>query len=311
MVVLDAKQSLDEYVKPYTRKELIDLAIVKSDNTAAKTLCDRYPGGTTECIRAMNVKAAVLGMPKESCLEPGTAKCTYGTGAFLLAQLGANPARSSSGLTTSVAWRLRGLTSYCIDGQVYTAAAAVRWATNLGLVESAEHLDDTAAASSDGALCVPALAGLAAPWWDSRATATFTGMTLSTGRGQLVRALLEGIAVQVAGLTELIAIDLGQPLMRLRVDGGLTRSRVLMQAQADLAQLPIDTYPSPHATALGAAACARLGLDPTIDPAQAVGEWVPQHTYEPRWSADQAAEFITRWKRAAHTALSERETTTP
>jgi len=247
----------------------------------------------------------------ESCLEPGLAKCTYGTGAFLVAQLGGDPARSNSGLTTSVAWRLRGLTSYCIDGQVYTAAAAVRWATDLGLVESAEHLDVTAALSSDGALCVPALAGLAAPWWDSGATATFTGMTLSTGRGQLVRALLEGIAAQVTGLTELIGADLGQPLTRLRVDGGLTRSRVLMQAQADLAQMPIDTYPSPHATALGAAACARLALDPTIDPAQAVGEWVPQHTYEPRWSADQAAEFITRWKRAAHTALSDRETTTP
>ena len=244
----------------------------------------------------------------ESCLEPGSAKCTYGTGAFLLAQLGGDPARSSSGLTTSVAWRLRGLTSYCVDGQVYTAAAAVRWAVDLGLVPSAEGLDAAAAASSDGALCVPALAGLAAPWWDSGATATFTGMTLSTGRGQLVRALLEGIAAQVAGLAELIAVDLGQPLTRLRVDGGLTRSRVLMQAQADLAQLPIDTYPSPHATALGAAACARLALDTTIDPAEAVGEWVPQHTYEPRWSADQAAEFIARWKRAARTALSDSQT---
>jgi glycerol kinase len=245
----------------------------------------------------------------ESCLEPGSAKCTYGTGAFLLAQLGDDPARSSSGLTTSVAWRFRGRTSYCVDGQVYTAAAAVRWASELGLVESAEHLDATAAASSEGALCVPALAGLAAPWWDSGATASFTGMTLSTGRGQLVRALLEGIAAQVAGLAELIAADLGQPLTRLRVDGGLTRSRVLMQAQADLAQIPIDVYPSSHATALGAAACARLALDSTIDPAAAVGEWVPQHTYEPRWPADHAAEFLARWKRAADAALSGPETT--
>ena len=244
----------------------------------------------------------------ESCLEPGSAKCTYGTGAFLLAQLGDKPARFRSGLTTSVAWRLRGRTSYCVDGQVYTAAAAVRWATELGLVASAEDLDTTVAASSEGALCVPALAGLAAPWWDSGATATFTGMTLSTGRGQLVRALLEGIAAQVAGLTELIAVDLGQPLTRLRVDGGLTRSRVLMQAQADLAQIRIDVYPSSHATALGAAACARLALDPTIDPAEAVGEWVPQHTYEPRWSADQSAEFIARWKHAAQAALSAKET---
>jgi len=136
-------------------------------------------------------------------------------------------------------------------------------------------------------------------------------MTLSTGRGQLVRALLEGIAAQVAGLIELIAVDLGQPLTRLRVDGGLTRSRVLMQAQADLAQIPIDTYPSPHATALGAAACARMALDSTIGPAAAVGEWLPPHTYQPQWSADQAAEFLTRWNRAAHAALSDPETTSP
>ena len=277
--------------------------------------CDEIVGSTDVFGPRLPVAGLIVdqqaALLAESCLAPGSAKCTYGTGAFLLAQLGDNPVRSSSGLTTSVAWRLRGHTSYCVDGQVYTAAAAVRWATELGLVESAEHLDTAAAVSSDGALCVPALAGLAAPWWDSGATATFTGMTLSTGRGQLVRALLEGIAAQVAGLTELIAVDLGRPLTRLRVDGGLTRSRVLMQAQADLAQLPIDTYPSPHATALGAAACARLALDPTIDPAQAVGDWLPQHTYEPRWSAGQAAEFITRWKRAAHAALSERETTTP
>jgi glycerol kinase len=152
-----------------------------------------------------------------------------------------------------VAWRLREHTSYCVDGQVYTAASAVRWAIDLGLLSGADQIDSTAADSSDGVLCVPALAGLAAPWWDSTATASFTGMTLSSGRGQLVRALMEGIAAQVAALADLVATDLGQPLTRLRVDGGLTRSAVLMQAQADLARIPVDVYPSLHATALGAA----------------------------------------------------------
>ena len=146
----------------------------------------------------------------ESCLEAGSAKCTYGTGAFLLAQLGSEPVRSASGLTTSVAWRLRGATSYCIDGQVYTAASAVRWAVDLGLVPSADQIDSAAAESSDGVLCVPALAGLAAPWWDSAATASFSGMTLSSGRGQLVRALVEGIAAQVTALTDLVSADLGR-----------------------------------------------------------------------------------------------------
>ena len=91
---------------------------------------------------------------------------------------GTAAARSSAGLTTSVAWTLRDHTSYCVDGQVYTAASAVRWAIDLGLVPSADQLDAVAAAgSSDGVLCVPALAGLAAPWWDAKATASFTGMT--------------------------------------------------------------------------------------------------------------------------------------
>jgi glycerol kinase len=235
----------------------------------------------------------------ERCLVAGTAKCTFGTGAFLLAQLGDRAVRSSAGLTTSVAWRLGDHTSYCVDGQVYTAASAVRWATELGLVASADRLDAVAAPTSEGVLCVPALAGLAAPWWDARATASFTGMTLSSGRGHLVRALLEGIAAQVATLTSLVAQDLGSPLTRLRVDGGLTRSRTLMQAQADLGQLPVDVYPSAHATPLGAAACARLALEPGLSVDDAVAGWEPDQVFEPVWPADRAAEHLARWQAAA------------
>ncbi|MEU6717958.1 FGGY family carbohydrate kinase [Nonomuraea sp. NPDC046802] len=243
----------------------------------------------------------------EACLEAGTAKCTYGTGAFLLAQLGTSAARSASGLATSIAWRLRGETRYCVDGQVYTAASAIRWLADLGLISGADQLDTVAASSSESVLCVPALAGLAAPWWDSAATASFTGMTLSTGRGHLVRALLEGIAAQVAELTALVGADLRAPLSRLRVDGGLTRSRVLMQAQADLAQIPVEVYPSPHATPLGAAACALMALDPSLDLAETVGGWQPSATYEPAWPADRAADHLERWQAAARATLSPKE----
>jgi glycerol kinase len=235
----------------------------------------------------------------EACLDAGTAKCTFGTGAFLLAQLGEDAVRSSAGLTTSVAWQLADETFYCVDGQVYTAGSAVRWATELGLTSSADRLDADAAGSSEGVLCVPALAGLAAPWWDAQATASFTGMTLSSSRGHLVQALLEGIAAQVASLISLVGMDLGTPLTRLRVDGGLTRSKRLMQAQADLAQIPIDVYPSAHATPLGAAACARLAIEPGLTIRQAVGEWIPEDVYEPCWTADQAATFLERWQFAA------------
>jgi len=239
----------------------------------------------------------------ERCLEAGTAKCTYGTGAFLLAQLGRTAARSTNGLATSVAWRLRGETRYCVDGQVYTAASAVRWLADLGLITGADQLDSVAL-DSDGTLCVPAFAGLAAPWWEPAAAASLTGMTLSTRPGHLVRAVLDGIAAQVAALITLTGDDLRTPLTRLRADGGLTRSRVLMQAQADLAQVPVDVYPSPHATALGAAACARLALDPALSLGDAVGGWEPSATYEPAWTADRAADHLGRWRAAVRATLT-------
>lgn len=278
--------------------------LVPSDRVVGET--DAFGSRIPVAGLVVDQQAALLA---ESCLDPGTAKCTFGTGAFLLAQLGERPTRSSAGLTTSVAWTLRDRTSYCVDGQVYTAASAVRWAIDLGLVPAADQLDAVARSSgdsSDGVLCVPAHAGLAAPWWDPQATASFTGMTLGSGRGHLVRALLEGIAAQVAALTDLVAQDLGGPLTRLRVDGGLTRSAVLMQAQADLAQIPVDVFPSAHATSLGAAACARLALDTDASPAAVVGTWTPERTYEPQWSADRAAEHLARWRAAlAGTAAKE------
>jgi glycerol kinase len=288
--------------------ELLGLFGLADEQLPEVVPCDQIIGETTAFGPAIPVAGLIVdqqaALLAENCLEPGAAKCTFGTGAFLLAQLGDNAARSRAGLTTSVAWRLRDHTSYCADGQVYTAASAVRWAIDLGLAPSADQLDAVSAADSEGVLSVPALAGLAAPWWDAQATAAFTGMTLSSGRGHLVRALLEGIAAQVACLAELVSEDLGQPLVRLRVDGGLTRSAVLMQAQADLARIPVEVYPSAHATPLGAAACARLALDPSLRADEVVGTWRPQHTYEPVWSDDRAAEYLGRWRRAAEATLS-------
>ncbi|MFE4373001.1 FGGY family carbohydrate kinase [Streptomyces sp. NPDC056835] len=235
----------------------------------------------------------------ESCLEPGTAKCTYGTGAFLLANTGHDALRSSAGLTTSVAWQARGETRYCVDGQVYTVASAVRWLQDLGLLASVTDIDSAAAEDSQGVRFVPAFAGLAAPWWAPEATAAISGMTLSTRREHLVLALLQGIAAQVTEVSALVGRDLGRPLSRLRADGGLTNSAVLMQAQADIAQLPVDIYPNAHATPLGAAALARCALDPALTLKEAVGNWRPTTVYEPSWSKDRAQEFRTTWVQAA------------
>ncbi|MGV0781849.1 FGGY family carbohydrate kinase [Mycolicibacterium sp. XJ775] len=236
----------------------------------------------------------------EACLESGMAKCTFGTGAFLLSNTGTTPVRSTTGLTSSVAWRVCGVDSFCIDGQVYTAASAVKWLTSLGVISGAAEMDAVAESDNGGVLCVPALAGLAAPWWKSQATATISGMTLSTGRGHIVLSVLQGIAAQVAELVAAIDAD-APPLTRLRADGGLTQSTVLMQACADILQVPVDVYPSAHATALGAAALARLSLAPEKSVADVVTDWTPSATYEPRWSAARAAEFRSAWRELAET----------
>jgi glycerol kinase len=287
--------------------ELLNLFGLRDERLPAIVASDEAVGTTRQFGRPAPVAGLIVdqqaALAAEGCLDAGTAKCTFGTGAFLLANSGQRAARSASGLTTSMAWRARGHTLYCLDGQVYTAGSAIRWIQDLGLIRTAADLDQTAALDGDGTLCVPALAGLAAPWWRSDATATFTGMTLSTRPGHLVLAVLQGIAAQVAELADLVQSDLGTPLTRLRADGGLTQSRTLMQATADLLQVPVEVYPSPNATALGAAAFARLAVEPTLDLPEAIVGWTPADSYEPKWSADRAAEHRARWRAAVSAAL--------
>ncbi|MFH7594236.1 FGGY family carbohydrate kinase [Streptomyces racemochromogenes] len=241
----------------------------------------------------------------QSVTVPGAAKCTYGTGAFLLAQTGPEPRRSSTGLVGCVAWRIAGRTSYCLDGQVYTAASAVRWLTDLGVISGAEDIDTVGASVPDsgGVTFVPALAGLAAPWWRGDLRGSVTGLGLGTTAGHLVHALCDGIAAQVAELADAAATDLGAPLTSLRVDGGLTRSALLMQAQADLLGIPVEVSALPDATALGVGAVARLGLDPSLTVRDAVPEWKPSAVYEPRAGADEAAERRARFRTAVAALL--------
>jgi glycerol kinase len=236
-------------------------------------------------------QAALVG---EGCLTAGTAKCTYGTGAFLLATTGPRARRSSSGLTASVAWRLGGEATYCLDGQVFTVASAVRWLVDVGVLSAADQLDAVGSQVDDcgGVTFVPALAGLGAPWWRADARGSLHGLGLQTEPGHLVRALVDGIAAQVAELVGAVAVDTGVALSTLRVDGGLTRSRLLMQAQADLLQTPVEVFASPDATALGVAAVARLALDPGLALADVVPMPSPAAVYDPVASADEAAERL-------------------
>ncbi|OPG09543.1 carbohydrate kinase [Streptomyces sp. GKU 895] len=249
---------------------------------------------------AVDQQAALLA---QRVTAPGGAKCTYGTGAFLLAHTGDTPRRGSSGLVSCVAWTLDGRTSYCLDGQVYTAASAVQWLAELGVIKGAADLDVVGGSVSGtgGVTFVPALAGLAAPWWRGDLRGSLTGLGLDTTAGHLVRALCEGIAAQVAELVD----ALESPLETLRVDGGLTRSALLMQTQADLLQRPVEVSALPDATALGAAALARLGAEPGQKVTEVLPDRQPSVVHEPRITADEAADRRARF-RAEVSALLDR-----
>src|ERR1700689_4250315 len=252
---------------------------------------------------AVDQQAALLA---ERCFDAGQAKCTYGTGAFLLATTGARAVRSRGGLSSSVAWRLAGTPSYCLDGQVYTAGAAIRWLGDVGLLAGAAELDAAGGAVPDsgGVLFVPALAGLGAPQWRPDARCAFTGLGLGTTRAHLIRAVIDGLAASVALLAGSVAADLGAPLTALRVDGGLTRSRLLLQAQADLLQLPVEVCRTPDATALGVAALARIGMGETASLDEAGGPADVESVVQPQVSAAQAAERRTAFETAQRAMLA-------
>ncbi len=236
----------------------------------------------------------------EACRSAGEAKCTYGTGAFLLACTGDRSTRSTNGLVGCPAWQVGDAITWCLDGQVYTVGAAVSWLIDMGIMGEPADLDRLGGSVGDagGVTFVPALAGLAAPYWKPQAKAAFTGLSLGTERGHLVRAAIDGIAAQVALLAHAAGRDLGEPLSLLRVDGGLTRSRTLLQVQADLLQCPVEVYPSPHATALGVAAFAAIGVGLDV-------EWVTggATTVQPLITASEAAERLAAWQAVADATM--------
>ncbi len=291
-------------------RELLELFGLGRELLPRIVACDEPLGTTTVFGSPMDVGGQVVDQQAalfaQGCLDAGQAKCTFGTGAFLLVNTGSTAPRSGNGLTTSVAWTLRDQAAYCLDGQVFTVASAVRWLTDIGLISAPTDLDPLSADGAGDVLCVPALAGLAAPWWRGDARALFAGIGLASTRGNLVAAVLQGIAAQIAELVSVVEADTGEPLQLLRVDGGLTRSKALMQAVADLCQVPIEVYASPHATALGAAAMGRLSHDPALAVRESLGEGGISGSFVPLWDADRAHTFLTRWHILAERNLEEK-----
>jgi glycerol kinase len=204
-------------------------------------------------------QAALFG---QACFGVGEAKCTYGTGAFVLVNVGARPIASRFGLLSTVAWRVGDEVAYALEGSAFIAGAAVQWLRDgLGLFKEAKEVEALArsVASSDGVFFVPALSGLGAPYWDAEARGTISGLTRGTTAAHLARATLEGIAHEVADLLAAMADDLGRPLSKMRVDGGGAANDLLMDLQASFAGLTIERPRDLETTARGAAMLAAVG----------------------------------------------------
>ncbi len=247
-------------------------------------------------------QAALFG---QNCFTRGLAKNTYGTGCFLLMNIGPRPAPSRHQLLTTVAWQADGRTEFALEGSVFIGGAVVQWLRDgLGLVKSSADVEALAATVPDcgGVYLVPAFAGLGAPHWDQYARGTMTGLTRGTTAGHLARAALEGIAFQVADVLAVMREDSGIAMNELRVDGGACVNNLLMQFQADILQVPVVRPRVIETTALGAAYLAGLATGFWKDREEVQRAWQVDRTFEPQLSADEAAHRRNRWAEALNRA---------
>jgi glycerol kinase len=217
-------------------------------------------------------QASLIG---QGCLEAGQAKCTYGTGAFLLAHTGGRIVPSHNGIVTTLAAMPDSQAPrYALEGSVFVAGAAVQWFRDGLKAIGASYEINPLSLAADPAMdviFVPALTGLGAPYWCPSARGTIFGLTRATSIADLARATLEGVAFQVADLIEAMNQDLGYPLEEIRVDGGMARSDLFLQFQSDLLGIPIHRSPQSESTALGAAVLAGLGIGLWPDPSAMFG----------------------------------------
>ena len=245
-------------------------------------------------------QAATFG---QACFQPGQAKNTYGTGAFLLLNTGAEPRASENGLLSTVGWQLApdGPVTYALEGSVFSAGSAVQWLRDgVKAIASAPDVEALAASIevTGGVYVVPAFTGLGAPYWDPNARGTIVGITRGTGLAELARATLESIAFQVADVLEAMAVDSGERLRALRVDGGAAANDLLLQLQADLLGVPVERPVVAETTALGAAYLAGLAVGYWQGLADIESNWALDRRFEPSMSDDRRRSMLHGWHRA-------------
>lgn len=273
--------------------------IVDSAAHIAKTKgFPHLPDGTPITGIAGDQQAALFG---QACFGVGDAKCTYGTGAFVLVNTGSRAIMSRFGLLTTVGWKVGNDIVFALEGSSFIAGAAVQWLRDgLGVIKSAADIEALArsVASSDGVTFVPALAGLGAPYWDADARGVICGITRGTTTAHLARATLEGIAFQVTDLLRAMGEDLGKPLARMRVDGGAAKNDLLMQCQADFAATKIERPVELESTARGAAMLAGVGAGLFKNVHEAAGMSKVERSFDVDMGAHEREAHLAQWNDA-------------
>ena len=243
-------------------------------------------------------QAALFG---QTCFSRGLAKNTYGTGCFMLMNIGGEAIASRHRLLTTVAWRIGGATVYALEGSVFMGGAVVQWLRDgLQLIKSASQIEALAASVPDngGVYIVPAFAGLGAPHWDQYARGTIAGITRGTTAAHFARAALESIAYQVADILDVMQADSGVHVHEMRADGGAAANNLLLQFQADLLRIPVVRPKVTETTALGAAYLAGLAVGYWKGQDDVRAHWQIDRVFEPRMSQDQARHRRRRWTEA-------------
>ncbi|MBX9789583.1 MAG: glycerol kinase GlpK [Pirellulales bacterium] len=243
-------------------------------------------------------QAATFG---QACHRPGMVKNTYGTGCFLLMNIGTKPVASENRLLTTVGWGLGGEVTYCLEGSIFIAGAVVQWLRDgLGLIRTSAEVEQLTAnlTDTDGVYLVPAFVGLGAPYWDPYARGTIVGLTRGTTAAHVARAALDSMAYQTCDVVEAMRRDSGLPLDSLRVDGGASANNAMMQFQADILHVPVARPQVRETTALGAAYLAGLAVGYWSDLADIDHNWVLDRRFEPQMPEHERTTRYAGWLRA-------------
>lgn len=248
-------------------------------------------------------QAALFG---QMCIKPGAVKNTYGTGCFLLMNLGDKPVLSENRLLTTVAWKIGSKVNYALEGSIFVAGSVVQWLRDgLGIIKSSSEIEALARSVEDngGVYFVPALTGLGAPYWNSEARGTISGLSRGITAGHIARAALESIAFQTMDIVEAMQKDSGILVSEMKVDGGASRNNLLMQFQADLLGCEVIRPTITETTALGAAYLAGLGAGIWASPEALAGRWKAAKTFSRTCNCPDINSCRQAWHKAVERCL--------